>query len=113
MKEDQKFRKRERITESRDFKRVMKLGKKVNSKNFILFMLQNEFPFSRLGVIVKKDIGKATYRNRIKRYFREFFRLNKYLFKDHFDLIFLVKKGCLINRYKELEEEIKRLGILI
>lgn len=90
----------------------MKHGKKIYSKNFILFILPNEFSFNRLGIIIKKDIGKAVYRNRIKRYFREFFRMNKHLINGHFDIVFKVKKECSINKFRELEEEIKGLGII-
>lgn len=90
----------------------MKLGRKIRSKNFTLFILENNYNFNRLGIIVKKGVGKATYRNRIKRLFREFFRLNKHLIKGNLDLIFLINKGCSISRYKDVEQEVKQLGIL-
>ena len=63
--------------------------------------------FHRLGVVVKKEIGPATYRNRIKRYLREFFRLRKGEWKGSFDIIFLARKGDVLRRYKEAEEELK------
>jgi ribonuclease P protein component len=90
----------------------MKLGRKIQSKNFTLFILKNKNQIHRLGFVVKKEIGTATYRNRIKRYFREFFRLNKQQIRDSFDMILLVKKGCSVQRYKEAEEELRRLFIL-
>jgi ribonuclease P protein component len=87
----------------------MKSGKRLPSRNFILFSQKNENQFHRLGIVVKKDVGPATYRNRAKRYLREFFRLNKERIKGSFDLIFLVKKGCKIKRYREAEEELRGL----
>jgi ribonuclease P protein component len=57
--------------------------------------------------VVKKEVGPATFRNRMKRYIREFFRLHKHLIRGSFDIVLLVKKGCLINRYKEVEEELR------
>ena len=90
----------------------MKFGKRITSKNFILFIQKNESPFHRLGIVVKKEVGMATYRNRIRRYLREFFRLHKgQIGGATFDLVILVKKGCKINRYGEAEEELK--GVLI
>jgi ribonuclease P protein component len=104
-----RFTKRERITDPQDFRRVMKSGKRLPSRNFILFSQKNENQFHRLGIVVKKEVGQATYRNRAKRYLREFFRLHKEQIKGSFDLIFLVKKGCKIRRYREAEEELKGL----
>ena len=89
---------------------MMKSGKRLPSRNFILFFQKNENQFNRLGIVVKKEIGLATYRNRVKRYLREYFRLHKDQIKGSFDLIILVKKGCKITRYREVEEELR--GIL-
>jgi ribonuclease P protein component len=104
-----RFLKKERINDSQDFKRVMKLGKRVQSKSFILFIQNNKLGFHRLGMVLKREVGPATYRNRMKRYFREFFRLNKHRIGGSFDLILLVKRGNALKRYREAEEELKGL----
>jgi len=75
-------------------------------------MKENKNSFHRLGIVVKKEIGPATFRNRIKRYVREFFRLHKHEINGSFDAVLLVKKGCSVNRYKEAEEELRGLFIL-
>jgi len=62
-----------------------------------------------LGIVVKKEIGPASLRNRMKRYLREFFRLNKQQIKGSLDMIILVKKGGLPERYGETEEELRRV----
>jgi ribonuclease P protein component len=106
-----KFRRQERISQPQDFKRVMKVGRRLSSKNLILFILKNKNNFHRLGLVLKKEVGSATFRNRMKRYLREFFRLHKGQIKGSFDIIILVKKGCSIHRYLEAEEELKRILI--
>lgn len=103
------FKKKERIILSRDFKRVMRLGKRQASRNFILFTAESKHPFHRLGIVAKKEIGPATFRNQIKRYIREFFRLHKHQIKGCLDIILLIKANCSIHCYKETEEELKRL----
>jgi ribonuclease P protein component len=90
----------------------MKSGKRLPSRNFILFLQKNQNQFHRLGIVVKKEIGPATYRNRAKRYVREFFRLHKDRIKGPFDLIIMVRKGCKISRYREAEEELRGLFAL-
>ncbi len=89
----------------------MKLGKRLHSKNFLIFVRENETGFHRLGIVVKKEIGPATYRNRMKRYFREFFRLHKHQIRGGLDMVILVKKGSVLNRYREAEKELR--GLLI
>jgi len=106
------FIKKERINHPQDFRRVMKLGKRLQSKNFVLFIQENKAGFHRLGIVVKKGIGPATYRNRIKRYFREFFRLHKHEIHGSLDIIILAKKGCALSRYGEAEEELRGLLII-
>jgi ribonuclease P protein component len=107
-----RFRKKERITHPQDFRRVMKFGRKFTSKSFILFMEKNQDSFHRLGIVVKKEVGPATFRNRIRRYIREFFRLHKYDIKGSFNIILLVRKGCSADRYREAEAELKKLFVL-
>jgi ribonuclease P protein component len=101
-----RFRKEERINHPQDFRRVMKLGKRLQSKNFILFIQENDAGFHRLGLVVKKEIGPATYRNRMKRYLREFFRLHKDQILGSSDMVIMAKKGCALNRYREAEKEL-------
>jgi ribonuclease P protein component len=87
----------------------MKLGRRISSRNFILFIKKSENPFHRLVIVVKKEIGPATFRNQMKRYIREFFRLHKSQIKGFNDFIMMVKKGCSVNRYQEVEEELRGL----
>jgi ribonuclease P protein component len=105
------FTKKERITQPQDFRRVMKLGRRFPSRNFVLFKHKNTNTSHRLGMVVKKEIGPATYRNQMKRYIREFFRLHKHQMRGSYDMILMVKKGCSVKRYLEVEEELR--GLLI
>jgi len=90
----------------------MKLGRRMTSQNFVVFIQKNENTLHRLGIVVKKEIGQATFRNRMKRYIREFFRLHKHQIKGSYDIILLIRKGCSFNRYQEAEEELRRLFVL-
>jgi ribonuclease P protein component len=106
-----RFTKKERITSSREFKWVIRNGKRLSTKNYIIFMKENEKGFHRLGIIIKKEVGRAALRNRVKRCLREFFRLNKHRIGGSFDIIILVKKGIFPKKYWEVEEELlKALG---
>lgn len=104
-----RFTKKERITQPQDFRAAMKLGRRISSRNFVVFIRKNENEPHRLGIVTKKEVGPATFRNRYKRYIREFFRLHKERMKDSSDIILMVKKGCSIKTYREAEEELRRL----
>jgi ribonuclease P protein component len=104
-----RFTQKERIALPQDFRRAMKSGRRLTSKHYFLFLQENEKGFHRLGMIVKKEIGPANIRNRMKRYLREFFRLNKNQIKGSFDIIILVKKGVLPKCYREVEDELRKV----
>jgi ribonuclease P protein component len=103
------FAKKERIVEPQDFKKVMRFGKKLSSRNLVVFMKRNESLFHRLGIVVSKEVGSAVYRNRVKRILREYFRLHKCEVAGSFDMIILVKRGCSIKRFGDAERELRRL----
>jgi ribonuclease P protein component len=107
-----RFTRKERITQPQDFRKVMKLGRRISSRNFVVFVLKNENTFHRLGIVAKKEVGPATFRNRMKRCIREFFRLHKHQIKGSCDIILMIKKGCSIHRYQEAEKELRGLFIL-
>ncbi len=106
-----KFTQKERIALPQDFRRVMKSGRRLISKHYILFLQENERGFNRLGIVVKREIGPANIRNRMKRYLREFFRLNKQQIRGSLDIIILIRKGLLPKCYREAEEELRRVLI--
>jgi len=104
-----RFTRKERLTHPGDFKRVMKTGRKLHSKNFILFLKENGQQCHRLGVVVSKEVGPAAYRNRIKRVLREFFRLHKHRIKGALDIIVMAKRECLLKKYVDAKGELGRI----
>jgi ribonuclease P protein component len=64
----------DRIRKRSEYQRVYDRGRKVSSRNFTLFLLENDFNRPRLGITVTRRIGGAVQRNRAKRLLREWFR---------------------------------------
>ena len=108
-KESFKFPKRERLTHPQEFRSVMKFGRKIPSRNIILFFKENNCQVHRLGLVVSREVGSAAYRNRIKRFVREFFRHQKNRIRGTLDVVILVRKNCALQSYRETEEEVGRL----
>ena len=61
------------------------------SPHFVLLSVPATNEFSRIGITVSKKNGNAVRRNYIKRFLREFFRLNNYKF-NNFDYVVIVRK---------------------
>ncbi|WP_022854886.1 ribonuclease P protein component [Thermodesulfobacterium thermophilum] len=82
--------KKERLTKNLEFQKVFKYGKKVWIDSLLLILYApNEVGLRRLGIVVSKKIGKATKRNKVKRWIREIFRKNKELFPEGCDFIII------------------------
>lgn len=86
----------------------MRSGRRQASKHLIVFKKETKNSFHRFGVVVGKEVGEATYRNRIKRWCREFFRLHKNDIKGSYDFVVLIRKGFCLRRYGEVERELRR-----
>jgi ribonuclease P protein component len=68
------------------------LGKKTQNRNFIAIFAPGRFQRTRLGVTVTRKVGNAPTRNRIKRFSREYFRLNRHIITGHWDINIIAKK---------------------
>jgi ribonuclease P protein component len=80
-----------RLLKHSDYKFVSDQGCKIITPHFIFIYVHSSFPCSRLGITVSRKVGNAVKRNKIKRYFREFFRLNKSRFPRSFDISIIAR----------------------
>lgn len=63
-----------------------------------------------MGIIVKKSIGKAVHRNKIKRRLREIWRLEGTRLLTGSDVVIIARQGILAATLAELKEEL--VGLL-
>jgi ribonuclease P protein component len=70
----QTFSAADRIRKRSEYRRVYDRGRKISSRNFTLFLLENDLRRPRLGITATRRIGGAVQRNRAKRLLREWFR---------------------------------------
>jgi len=66
--------KEKRLAKRREFLRVYEGGRKIFSRYSVLFFAANALSYSRIGITATKKLGKATLRNRLKRWTREVYR---------------------------------------
>ncbi|HET6267470.1 MAG TPA: ribonuclease P protein component [Acidobacteriota bacterium] len=107
-KRDESFSSRNRLRRSSDFQVVFSRGKRAATEDFVLLILPNHLPLSRLGIQVRAKIGSAVKRNKIKRIVREVFRKMKDNFSQSVDVIFIARAGMVGIDFHRFEEELKR-----
>ena len=108
------FEKKDRLLKRSEFIRLSKEGKKIQNENFVAIFSNGKKKRTRLGITVTKRIGNATTRNRIKRFSREYFRLNRDFFTGCWDINIIAKRkvGELssTNVYLSLKNIFKRIS---
>jgi ribonuclease P protein component len=100
------FPKTERLLNRKDFVNLNRSGKRYRTEHFTIILKENGLGRTRLGITASKQIGNAVKRNKVKRLIREFFRLNKEVFPQGFDIVVSAKKGADGLDYWKVKEEL-------
>lgn len=106
-----KLRKKEVLHRAAEFRRVCRAERGKAESGLVLKKQPNSLGFNRLGIIIPKRImSRATERNRLKRYLREVYRLNKHRIEGSYDIVIILRnKDTLILGFREIEQLFLRL----
>ncbi len=85
--------KREKLRKAGDFEYLFKNARCVETKGLKLLFIENNMQWNRIAIITKKNLGRAVFRNRIKRHIREGYRNVKVYIKRGYDFVFIPYKG--------------------
>ncbi len=102
----------ESLRNNSDFRKVYDNGKSFANRYLVMFFLENNIKFNRVGFSVTKKLGKAVVRNKVKRRMKESYRLNSTQFKKGYDIVFLSRVNAKNANYKQIESAIMHLGKL-
>lgn len=91
---------------NRDFKRVYRLGRKINGKGIRVYYLKNNLGKTRFGYSVAKKTGKAVRRNLVKRRLREICKNHVHLFQEGLDVVMVAGSEAAEMGFDELEREV-------
>ena len=102
------FRPHEHLRRPADFQRVYDRRRSASDGWLIVYACENGLPHLRLGLSVSRKNGKATHRNRLRRLYREAFRLTRHELPTGLDLV-LIPRRPEVPTLAELKQSLPRL----
>jgi ribonuclease P protein component len=97
------------LKKSNEFRHVFSTGNKKTGKYILVYMMPGQQEDNRLGIVIKKEIGNAVQRNKIKRILREIWRNSCNKLIIGYDVVILVRKKIIYARFSEVETELVKL----
>lgn len=97
------------VKENYEFRRIYRKGKSVVSPYMVLYCQKNRQGRTRLGVTVSTKLGKAVVRNRVRRRFRELWRLHKDQMIPGWDIILVARVRAVEAPYQKLDKVYSKL----
>jgi ribonuclease P protein component len=92
-----------------EFEAVYRSGRRRSSAQFVVFFRPNETGRSRFGISVKKALGGAVVRNRIRRRIREVLRLNTPEIPTGWDIVIHPRASVARSEFTRLATELTSL----
>lgn len=98
-----------RLVRRPEFEAVYREGRRRSSANFLIFYRANGLARDRFGMSVKKALGNAVARNRIRRRVREILRLHREEIAKGWDVVIHPSRRAGTLEFKKLEAELLAL----
>ena len=108
-KTGQEYPRTARLVRKADFDAVYRNGERRSSSHFTVFLKANDLPESRFGFSIKRALGGAVVRNRIRRRVREAIRLHREEISAGWDFVIHPKANVEKAGFAALESDLVRL----
>jgi ribonuclease P protein component len=103
------FSKRKRLLRNEDFKAVLQQNRKAGDGLMTLYVAENSFGFSRIGISVGKGYGNAVARNRLKRLLKEVFRQNQNRIPGSLDYVIIISSKFKLDEAQNEQDFLKKI----
>ena len=117
-----RFRRSDRLLDSRDFRRVLRRGRRRAHRDIVVITAQKDIKHiknsqlkgfdetgSRLGITASRKVGGAVVRNRFKRRIRAWFRAHRTEFDSNLDVVVIARRSGASLSLDQLDERLARV----
>ena len=98
-----------RLLHRAEYDAVYSEGRRRTSREFTIFLRPNELPITRFGWSIKKALGNAVCRNRIRRRLREILRLHRGEIARGWDIVIHPRRSVAMGQFAALTQELMKL----
>ena len=91
------------LKNSREFSQVYNHRESLANKYLVMYILQTDQVYSRIGISVSKKVGNSVIRHRITRLIRESYRLNKDKLKDGYNIVVVARNTAKGKGFRDIE----------
>jgi ribonuclease P protein component len=98
-----------RLVRRVEYDAVYRAGRRKSSREFTIFLRPNDLDISRFGWSIKKALGSAVRRNRIRRRLREIVRLHRQEIASGWDIVIHPRSSVGTANMRDLTGELLRL----
>ncbi|WP_035277279.1 ribonuclease P protein component [Desulforegula conservatrix] len=103
------FQKKDRLLIRSEFERIKSSGMKAQDRHLFAVFTPSETGRTRIGITVTKRVGNSVIRNRIRRFVREFYRLNRQLVKGAWDINFIARHSAAEAAHEDINACLMRI----
>jgi ribonuclease P protein component len=98
-----------RLVRRAEYDAVYRDGRRRAGATFVVFSRRSDLPRDRFGMSVKKALGNAVVRNRIRRRVREILRLHREEIAPGWDIVIHPGRAAATLKFAKLEAELLSL----
>ena len=103
------FPRASRLLRRADFDAVYREGRRRSSSSFVVFFRPNGSVISRFGMSVKKALGVAVTRNKMRRRIREILRLHRREIASGWDIVIHPRSSAATKDFRMITVELLKL----
>jgi ribonuclease P protein component len=103
------------LKKNHEFKRLYATGRSASSQYAVVYCRKNKSASNRVGLTVSTKLGTAVCRNRIRRRYREIYRINEEKFCPGYDIVVVPRSKSKLAPFRVLETDfmslMRKLGV--
>ena len=97
------------LKKNHEFRRLYAKGRSAASNLAVVYCRNNRSKSNRLGITVSSKLGNAVVRNRIRRRFKEAYRLNEEKLTPGHDIVIVARARSRSAGFAGLQDDLMRL----